>query len=208
MKNKKILTLAVAAGFFANVAAASTPSELLNYYCAKPDVDKSVTVQVGEAIRIIPKAGGMNLMASKVESDPQLVEILSNLFEVDPSCAEFLLVNGGESLSNGDRLLARVYFNFDSSQLTPQSIEVLNRIASIGRQTKHVFELEGHTDAVGESQYNFALGLKRSEQVKAYLEQRGVDRDQLNALSFGEKQPLNDNASAQQREQNRRVDIK
>lgn len=70
-------------------------------------------------------------------------------------------------------------------------------------------EIEGHTDNVGEAKYNEQLGLARAEAVKRYLyEQHQVPLHKMNAISFGEEKPVQDNKTRANRSQNRRVVIK
>jgi outer membrane protein OmpA-like peptidoglycan-associated protein len=49
--------------------------------------------------------------------------------------------------------------------------------------------LEGHTDEIGTSSYNLILGEKRSRSVANYLESMGVNRSQLEVISYGELNP-------------------
>lgn len=70
-------------------------------------------------------------------------------------------------------------------------------------------EIEGHTDSVGEANFNERLGLERAEAVKRYLyEQHQVPLHKMNAISFGEEKPVQDNKTRDNRSQNRRVVIK
>jgi len=70
-------------------------------------------------------------------------------------------------------------------------------------------EIEGHTDNTGDAAYNERLGLERAEAVKRYLyEQHQVPLHKMNAISFGEEKPVQDNKTRENRSQNRRVVIK
>jgi outer membrane protein OmpA-like peptidoglycan-associated protein len=70
-----------------------------------------------------------------------------------------------------------------------------------------MIELVGHTDSIGSSEYNRTLGMKRAISTKQYLLDQGIAGDDLDIASEGEKKPLEDNASADGRNQNRRVEI-
>ena len=71
------------------------------------------------------------------------------------------------------------------------------------------FEIEGHTDNVGDEIINAKIGLDRAETVKRYLyEQHQVPLHKMNAISFGEEKPVTDNKNRANRSQNRRVVIK
>ncbi len=83
-------------------------------------------------------------------------------------------------------------------------------VAQVKSQKSAIWvEIEGHTDNVGEAAYNERLGLERAEAVKRYLyEQHQVPLHKMNAISFGEEKPVQDNKNRANRSQNRRVVIK
>lgn len=85
-----------------------------------------------------------------------------------------------------------VNFAFNSSQLDGASQAILRQQAGWIRQFPEIrFRVYGHTDAVGSSSYNRALGLRRANAVVAYLTSQGISRSRLEAVtSFGETQPL------------------
>jgi len=71
------------------------------------------------------------------------------------------------------------------------------------------FEIEGHTDNVGDKMYNEKLGLERAEAVKRYLyEQHQIPLHKMNVISYGEDKPVAPNKDRAGRAQNRRVVIK
>jgi len=71
------------------------------------------------------------------------------------------------------------------------------------------FEIEGHTDNVGDKMYNEKLGLERAEAVKRYLyEQHQIPLHKMNVISYGEDKPVAPNKDKAGRAQNRRVVIK
>ena len=71
------------------------------------------------------------------------------------------------------------------------------------------FEIEGHTDNVGDPMYNAKLGMDRAETVKRYLyEQHKIPLHKMNVISFGEEKPAADNKTRDGRAQNRRVVIR
>ena len=49
--------------------------------------------------------------------------------------------------------------------------------------------IEGHTDERGDEEYNLALGERRANSVKRYLENLGVDGSRMRILSYGEAKP-------------------
>jgi outer membrane protein OmpA-like peptidoglycan-associated protein len=71
------------------------------------------------------------------------------------------------------------------------------------------FEIEGHTDNVGDKMTNERIGLERAESVKRYLyEQHQIPLHKMNVISYGEDKPVAPNKTRDGRAQNRRVVIK
>ena len=71
------------------------------------------------------------------------------------------------------------------------------------------FEIEGHTDSVGDKKMNERIGLERAEAVKRYLyEQHQIPLHKMNVISYGEEKPIAPNKTKAGRAQNRRVVIK
>jgi outer membrane protein OmpA-like peptidoglycan-associated protein len=71
------------------------------------------------------------------------------------------------------------------------------------------FEIEGHTDNVGDKAVNEKLGMARAETVKKYLyDQYKIPLHRMNVISYGEEKPVADNKTKEGRAQNRRVVIR
>jgi outer membrane protein OmpA-like peptidoglycan-associated protein len=71
------------------------------------------------------------------------------------------------------------------------------------------FEIEGHTDNVGDKALNEKLGMQRAEAVKKYLyEQHQIPLHRMNVISYGEEKPLAPNKTKADRAQNRAVVIR
>jgi OOP family OmpA-OmpF porin len=65
----------------------------------------------------------------------------------------------------------------------------------------------GHTDAKGKDAYNQKLSIRRSEAVKSYLTDKGIDASRVYTEGKGESQPVADNKTDSGRAKNRRVEI-
>ena len=108
-----------------------------------------------------------------------------------------------------NELLQPIYFDFDRSELKPESIRRLEMIASFLREHTSVRILaQGHADERGSSEYNMGLGENRSKAVKSYLTSYGIGSDRLDVTSYGEERPVRYNCAADDdcHGQNRRVD--
>ena len=69
----------------------------------------------------------------------------------------------------------RVFFETDSTELTPQARTTLDKQAQwLSNYGQYAFTVEGHADERGTREYNIALGARRAQTVREYLVSRGV----------------------------------
>ncbi len=68
--------------------------------------------------------------------------------------------------------------------------------------------IEGHTDNVGQPGDNEKLSGERALTIKKWLVDKGVAKERLIAVGFGEKKPVADNSKEEGRAQNRRTEFK
>lgn len=101
-----------------------------------------------------------------------------------------------------------VKFDFDKAQVKPESYGDIKNLADFLTQYPQTSTVvEGHTDAVGSDAYNQMLSERRANAVRDVLvNQYGVGADRVNAVGYGESRPVADNASAEGRAVNRRVE--
>ncbi|MEA3412061.1 MAG: peptidoglycan-associated lipoprotein Pal [Pseudomonadota bacterium] len=101
-----------------------------------------------------------------------------------------------------------VYFDYDSSELTESSREVLIAHGKLlANNTQQKVRLEGHTDERGSREYNLGLGERRAWSVSQMLMAEGVGGDQLEVVSYGEETPADYGHDDRAYQQNRRVEI-
>jgi len=67
--------------------------------------------------------------------------------------------------------------------------------------------IEGHTDSVGQDDYNLALSQKRADSVKAKLVADGIEAGRITTVGYGKKFPVASNDTKSGKAQNRRVDV-
>ena len=85
----------------------------------------------------------------------------------------------------------RVFFETDSSQLTPTAIATLDKKAAwLNRYTNYRIMIEGHADERGTREYNIALGARRGSIVVNYLISKGVNGQRITTKSFGKERPV------------------
>jgi outer membrane protein OmpA-like peptidoglycan-associated protein len=112
-------------------------------------------------------------------------------------------------LSPGDAIvLQNIQFEFNSSALTGDSqsgIEILSTF--LKRNPELRVELAGHTDDVGNANYNLKLSSDRAEVVRQALIASGIEENRLTAKGYGATKPLWPNDSDEHRALNRRTEM-
>ena len=98
-----------------------------------------------------------------------------------PGTARDFVVNVGD----------RVYFESDSTDLTPTSIATLDQQAQwLQRYPRYTFLIEGHADERGTREYNFSLSARRAQTVRDYLISRGIPGSRFRTVSYGKERPV------------------
>jgi len=85
----------------------------------------------------------------------------------------------------------RVFFDTDSSELTPQARATLDKQALwLNQYSRYNVTIEGHADERGTREYNIALGARRAQTVREYLVSRGVQAQRMHTISYGKERPV------------------
>src|ERR1700675_1617395 len=106
---------------------------------------------------------------------------LANASAATPGSQQDFVVNVGD----------RVFFESDSSELSPQAVQTLERQAQWLRSyPQYAFLIEGHADERGTREYNIALGARRAQAVREYLASRGVQGQRMRTISYGKERPV------------------
>jgi len=101
-----------------------------------------------------------------------------------------------------------VTFATNSSDINANFYTVLDQVAAtLGEFNQTVIEVAGHTDSTGARAYNMTLSERRAGSVVSYLSGRGIARERMIAVGAGPDHPVDTNATAEGRAQNRRVEI-
>ena len=101
-----------------------------------------------------------------------------------------------------------VHFEFDQATLTPESRQTLQKKAGFMQKHPEVqITIEGHCDQRGSSDYNLALGQRRADNVKTYLEDLGIAGNRMATVSYGKEQPLDPGMNEAAFARNRRAHL-
>ena len=179
MFHKFLLTLF----FIAFVAGCSTTS--------KDTADSSGS---GDVNAITPSSGDSDILADLINTPLGVLEQSEQSGQsIVPGSQEDLIVNVGD----------RVFFDYDSAELDADAQELLQHQAAWLKQHNILsVTIEGHCDERGTREYNLALGEKRAQAVKNYLNGLAIF-PVVNTLSYGKERPAvvgsNDAAWSQNR---------
>jgi outer membrane protein OmpA-like peptidoglycan-associated protein len=140
--------------------------------------------------------GQKDLKESKLATAAALAE-LATIASLKEEERGLVLTLSGSILfrSNETSLLAPARLKLEQVAKALETIRTRNLI------------VEGHTDSTGTAAYNQDLSQRRADAVSAYLVQKGYPADHIQSLGQGEGSPIGDNASAEGRANNRRVEI-
>lgn len=102
-----------------------------------------------------------------------------------------------------------ILFDFDKTMVNGTYINTLKKLADFMLSYPDVkVSLVGHTDAVGDSEYNLNLSEKRAKEVAKVLASKDIKLERLQIKGVGEAEPVNSNESEEERALNRRVEIR
>ncbi len=113
---------------------------------------------------------------------------------------------------DGDNLVlnmpGNITFDTGKASLKPEFGEVLDGVALVlAEYEKTMIEVAGHTDSRGSEAMNQNLSEQRARAVADALVARNVQQVRIDAVGFGETDPVADNGTAAGRQQNRRVEL-
>jgi peptidoglycan-associated lipoprotein len=110
--------------------------------------------------------------------------------------------NTGPDSSGNDSasLQETVYFEFDKSELDAAAKAKIEENANwMKEDPNRVITIEGHTDEVGTTDYNLALGERRARTTREFLVALGVNPDRVQIITYGEERPAGDDDALNRR---------
>ena len=162
---------------------------------------------VGE-IEVTSKTGSQRLtkpnqvtQVKAPKAEPSAPEILSEK-EIQESFSEVLAI---QPQTPANFILN---FKFDSNELTEKSQSFLPEILTTIKKRESVeISVSGHSDRMGDKNYNIKLSLKRAQMVSKILVSMGVAPDHIDVSSHGEGNPIIKTADNVPEPKNRRVEV-
>ncbi|MEZ4919526.1 MAG: OmpA family protein [Saprospiraceae bacterium] len=105
---------------------------------------------------------------------------------------------------------AIIHFPYNSTRREDNAAmdDYLSRLASALIASRGTVYIVGHTDMIGDRQFNKQMGLKRAQHIKNILTEKGVQPNQIQCSSKGEVKPVASNDTPRGRYMNRRVEIR
>lgn len=188
-------------------ASANEVNETINQLCSTDHMLIKHSVTIAQANGV---AGNR---AQHYQIQPSLTkeqksQLQTTDIDLGDDCLEYL--GKKEMLEvDSDGVVARVYFNFDKSELTETSKLTLTTLAERLQSLQHAPSLDviGHTDNVGEEKYNHDLGQTRAVSSQVFLIESGVEKKLLSSHSKGLSEPIKENSTEDGRAANRRVEV-
>ena len=107
--------------------------------------------------------------------------------------------------------LKGIYYDLDKADIRPDAAKVLDSLVSILIKNPDItIELGSHTDSRADEDYNLKLSQKRAQSCVEYLTKKGIEKDRLTAVGYGETRLVNDCADGidcteEQHQENRRT---
>lgn len=161
--------------------------------------DKAALEREAERLREEKRAvehEAQRLQQEKDEMSSRLESALSHVAETEDSVRGFVIN------------LPDILFDLNEADLKPGAQLILAKLAGILLiiDNQEVL-IEGHTDATGDPAYNLDLSRRRALSVLSFMQSQGIDGHRLQSTGLGMERPVADNATAEGRRRNRRVEI-
>lgn len=104
-------------------------------------------------------------------------------------------------------VLNNIFFDFDKSELLPQSFVQLERLLAFLKDNNLRISISGHTDNMGSDDYNIGLSFSRAKSVSQWLIENGIIEERIKIHGYGANMPIVENDSPENRAINRRVEF-
>lgn len=157
----------------------------------------SFTVRNGARYAMIAEAEGFISQGENFDfNETKVSDTIERNLKITP-------IEKGETI-----VLNNIFFDFDKSKLKTSSYPELNRVLKFMKDEKiKKIALYGHTDSIGNDEYNMGLSGRRAKSVMDFLLNNGIAEDRVSYQAFGETKPVATNDTLEGRAKNRRVEF-
>ena len=132
-----------------------------------------------------------------------------NDYEDDDGCPDEKPKEEVRIMEKEPVVLEGVNFELNSAKLQENSKRILDMVVRTMKSHPSLNVLvTGHTDNLGNEEYNRDLSQRRAESVKEYLVSEGIAPSRIETMGLGERKPIAPNSTPEGREKNRRIEIK
>lgn len=151
----------------------------------KESLAQRVLDELGDGMAVVFNYPDPGREGAKIEVSLSPVQLQRPLGEFRRCVADLLPVNFNNAGAS------RVFFQFNSAELSPQARQLLDQLAEYLKTDDHVYSvrIEGYADRRGSSGYNYNLGSRRAKEVRSWLVNKGVSSKKLRLKSYGERRP-------------------
>ena len=148
---------------------------------------QKTVIDSGAAMRTPAGSGA----AGAGTDDDMREEDLSGAPMIDEGPVDEIVTADGVVMNRERFINQDIFFEFDSSSLSTEAQTILKAKAEWMARNPHLnIIIEGHCDNRGTTEYNLALGERRAESVKRFMQDLGIADNRIRTISFGEERPL------------------
>lgn len=113
-----------------------------------------------------------------------------------------------DQLDKAGHIALYINFDFDKATLKPDAQPIIAQIVALLKRNPDLkVSIDGHTDSVGEHDYNVKLSQARAAAVVAAITSAGIDTARLTSAGYGPDKPIAPNDTVEGRAKNRRVEL-
>lgn len=164
---------------------------------SESDGEYQIILPYGERYGYLAEAEGFVAIGANINltQEEEFKEVRQDLYLVPVEVGSRVTINN-------------IFFDFDKATLRNESYPELNRILEFMNDYPNIrIQILGHTDSIGDENYNQQLSERRADAVARFLRVNGINTDRLIVEGKGESDPIADNDTAEGRQQNRRVEF-
>ncbi len=181
------------------------------FSCAKQKISAPLPSQIDQPASTTTETKSPNATAKQEEAKLEQLDGLKTLTpqDITPDMIVKAQTTASDEFSEKSVLKKMIHFDFDSYEINNDAKKILEEIAAYLKEYRSLkIIVEGHCDERGTKEYNLALGMKRAEATKKYLEDLGIEESRLSIISYGEDKPLDPTSSEEAWAKNRRAQFK